>query len=224
MSPQSNKSDLVKRLGIHETVPCTAETIIVDVSQLFYHIVWPHGGSPSDIIASIKSCLCQPPTFASLSHHILRAHLQVMLWKAVDHQAPPCESTNITHFVWEIQDGIPVPTIDQSDLVPPELMEVVQCQCKAQGKMCSTLACGCRKEYLSCTSYCNCSGEEGYCNPHTKKDKIKDGTEMVVEKDFEDTYMDEDIEEDEGFDTEYFNEDFTIKIAFKLGGFVDFLL
>ena len=90
-----------------------------------------------------------------------------------------------------------------------ELMEVVQCQCKAQGKMCSTLVCGCRKEYLSCTSYCNCSGEEGYCNPHTKKDKTKDGTEMVVEKDFEDTDMDEDIEEDEGFDTEYFNEDIT---------------
>ena len=92
--------------------------------------------------------------------------------------------------------------------------------------MCSTLACGCRKEYLSCTSYCNCSGEEGYCNPHTKKDKTKDGTEMVVEKDFEDTDMDEDIEEDEGFDTEYFNKDFTIKIAFKLGTciFVAFLL
>ena len=122
---------------IHETVPCTAETIIVDVSQLFYHIVWPHGGSPSDIIASIKSRLSQPPTFASLSHHILRAHLQVMLWKAVDHQAPPSESTNITHFGWEIQDGIPV-TIDQSDLVPPELTEVVQRQCKAQGTMCST--------------------------------------------------------------------------------------
>ena len=61
-------------------------------------------------------------------------------------------------------------------------------------------------------------------NPHTKKDKTKDGTEMVVEKDFEDTDMDEDIEEDEGFDMEYFNEDFTIKIAFKLGIFVDFLL
>ena len=63
--------------------------------------------------------------------------------------------------------------------------------------------------YFLSTSYCNCSGEEGYCNPHTKKDKTKDGTEMVVEKDFEDTDMDEDIEEDEGFDIEYFNEDFT---------------
>ena len=47
-----------------------------------------------------------------------------MLWKAVDHQAPPSESTNIIHFGWEIQDGIPVPTIDQSDVVPPELMEL----------------------------------------------------------------------------------------------------
>ena len=53
--------------------------------------------------------------------------------------------------------------------------------------------------------------------------KIKLKMELK-EKDFEDTDMDEDIEEDEGFDTEYFNEDFTIKIAFKLGGFVDFLL
>ena len=41
-----------------------------------------------------------PPTFANLSHDILRAHLQVMLWKAVDHQAPPSESTNITHFTY----------------------------------------------------------------------------------------------------------------------------
>ena len=39
---------------------------------------------------------------------------------------------------------------------------------------------------------------------------------MVVEKDFEDTDMDEDIEEDEGFDTEYFNEDFTIKLHLNL--------
>ena len=30
---------------------------LVDVSQLFYHIVWPHGGSPSDLIASIQGRL-----------------------------------------------------------------------------------------------------------------------------------------------------------------------
>ena len=48
-----------------------------------------------------------PPTSTNLLHHMLRAHLQVMLWKAADHQAPPDESANITHFGWDIQDSIP---------------------------------------------------------------------------------------------------------------------
>ena len=52
---KGNKSDLVKRLGVPETLPTTPDTIILDVSQLFYHIVWPHGGSPSHLISSIKA-------------------------------------------------------------------------------------------------------------------------------------------------------------------------
>ena len=39
-----------------------------------------------------------------------------------------------------------------------------------------------------------------------RKIKLK---KWLWKKDFEDTDMDEDIEEDEGFDTEYFNEDIT---------------
>jgi hypothetical protein len=35
-----------------------------------------------------------PPTSANLLQHVLRAHLQVMLWKAADQQAPPDESNN----------------------------------------------------------------------------------------------------------------------------------
>ncbi len=54
---KSNKSRLVKRLGVLETSPIAPDILIVDISQLFYHIVWPHGGSPSDLIASIKSHL-----------------------------------------------------------------------------------------------------------------------------------------------------------------------
>ena len=49
-----NKSGLVKRLGVLEILPVPADIVIVDVSQLFYHIVWPHGGSPSDLIASTQ--------------------------------------------------------------------------------------------------------------------------------------------------------------------------
>ena len=52
-----------------------------------------------------------PPTSTNLLQHVLRAHLQVMLWKAADHQAPPDESANITHFGWDIQDSIPIPVV-----------------------------------------------------------------------------------------------------------------
>jgi hypothetical protein len=48
-----------------------------------------------------------PPTSANLLQHVLRAHLQVMLWKATGHQAPPDETADITHFGWEIPNGIP---------------------------------------------------------------------------------------------------------------------
>ena len=54
---KGNKSGLVKRLGVVVTSPKSADTIIVDVSQLFYHIIWPHGGSPSELIASIEELL-----------------------------------------------------------------------------------------------------------------------------------------------------------------------
>ena len=56
-----NKSGLVKRLGVLEILPVLADIVIVDVSQLIYHIVWPHGGSPSDLIASIQGRLGHYP-------------------------------------------------------------------------------------------------------------------------------------------------------------------
>ena len=37
-----------------ECTPATAGIVIVDVQQMLYRIVWPHGGSPSDVIESIR--------------------------------------------------------------------------------------------------------------------------------------------------------------------------
>ena len=65
-----------------------------------------------------------PPTSANLLQLALRAYLQTMLWKAADHQGPPNESADITHFGWEIQDDIPIPVIAQGDAAPPELIDV----------------------------------------------------------------------------------------------------
>ena len=44
---------------------------------------------------------------------------------------------------------------------------MIYCKCKAVGKKCSTEACGCHREHLSCTNYCNSRGHDGCCNPHT---------------------------------------------------------
>ena len=83
-------------------------------------------------------------------------HKLAMLWKAADHQGPPNESAYITHFGCEVRDDIPIPVIAQGDPAPQELINVIQCQCRTQGKKCSTEACGCHKQHLSCTSFCNC--------------------------------------------------------------------
>ena len=58
---KGNKSGLVKRLGVLEMNPYNPDMVIVDVSQLFYHIVWPFGGKPSDLVESIKERLTHYP-------------------------------------------------------------------------------------------------------------------------------------------------------------------
>ncbi len=137
-----------------------------------------------------------PPTSANLLQHVLRAHLQTMLWKAADQEGPPDESANITHFGWEFRDDIPVPVIAQGDPAPPELIYVIQCQYRAQSKKCSCEACGCHKQHLSCTSFCNCSGDESCCNPYTTQGDAQPGKDEDVAVEDCDIHMVDAEEED----------------------------
>lgn len=152
-----------------------------------------------------------PPTSANLLQHALRAHLQIMLWKAADQQAPPEVSATITDFGWEVQNGIPVPVMATGVPAPPELVNVIRCQCRAEGKKCSTVSCSCHKEHLTCTSYCNCHGEDQCCNPYTQKTATTQATEIdeTEEQDLEDVVdeeqsneVEEQSEEGEEYDTE----------------------
>ena len=54
---KGNKSGLIKHLSVLEILPSAPDIVIVDVSQLFYCIVWPHHGSVSDLMSSIQGCL-----------------------------------------------------------------------------------------------------------------------------------------------------------------------
>ncbi len=56
-----------------------------------------------------------PPTSTNLLLHVLWTHL---------------------HVIWEIKDVIPVLVTDQGDPDPPQLIDMIQCQCKEQGKKC----------------------------------------------------------------------------------------
>ena len=53
MSPQR------QQVGMLETSQEAPEIVIVDGQQLLYRIVWPHGGSPSDLIASMHARLAR---------------------------------------------------------------------------------------------------------------------------------------------------------------------
>ena len=153
-----------------------------------------------------------PLTSANLLQHALRAHLQIMLWKAADQQAPPAVSATITDFGWEVRNGIPVPVMASSDPAPPELVDVIRCLCRAEGKKCSTVSCSCHREHLTCTSYCNCRGEDGCYNPYTQKTATTQAADLemeeaeeqeVEEQDFEGVSdAEEQSEEDEEYDTE----------------------
>jgi hypothetical protein len=116
-----------------------------------------------------------PPTEKNLYLHILRAHLQVILAKAADQQAPP--ELDITQYGWEIKDGLPVPRIADQLPGPRDLMDVVRCSCKAKGKACSTGSCSCQKGRMSCTVYCTCGCSDECFNPFKSADE-QDNTAM----------------------------------------------
>ena len=52
-----------------------------------------------------------PPTSVNLLQHILRAHLQVMLWKASDCVDLPGESRDIQNFGREFRNENSIPVI-----------------------------------------------------------------------------------------------------------------
>ena len=54
---------------------------------------------------------------------------------------------------------------------PPALVDVINCQCNAAGKVCSSHACSCHSEGLSCTPCCFYVGEAMYFNLVTKHDE-----------------------------------------------------
>ena len=148
-----------------------------------------------------------PPTSSNSLQHVLRAHLQIILWKAADQHSPLEESVDITRFGWEFKNDIPIPVIDHSDPASSELIDIIKCQCKAHGKMGSSEVCGRHKERISCTSYCYCLSKKGCWNPFTKRDdslvrRDEGSTESEEQKDPDEQDLDENTDDDEDIEDE----------------------
>ena len=63
-------------------------------------------------------------------------------------QAPPDQSSDITHFGRIIQNDIPIPAVAPGAPAPPELVDLIKCHYKAQGMRCSFEACSCHKQHV----------------------------------------------------------------------------
>ena len=93
-----------------------------------------------------------PPTDNNLQLHVLRAHLQIMLWKAADQRHPPVD-------VDVKEGGVVTPSVSNAPVAPQGFLDVVSCSCSAERKACSEKRCSCHSAGLSCTEYCYCEGE-----------------------------------------------------------------
>ena len=75
--------------------------------------------------------------------------------------------TGTTRFWWDSKISFTAPVTTTYDPSQPELINVIQCQCKARENKCSTDACCCWKDHSSCTPYFTCAWEEGCHKPYT---------------------------------------------------------
>ncbi len=71
---KSDKSGLVKKLGVPDENPTFPNVVLVDASQLLYHIVWPVAGTIRDIASTINARLANTYTVAGAKTLIIFDH------------------------------------------------------------------------------------------------------------------------------------------------------
>ena len=95
-----------------------------------------------------------PPTDNKLQLYVLRAHLQIMLWKAADKRHPPVDARDIRRFGWDVKEGgVVTPSVSNAPVASHGLLDVVSCSCSAERKACSEMRCNGHSAGLSCTEY-----------------------------------------------------------------------
>ena len=110
--------------------------------------------------ASAPQLSSLPPTDEALRQNILRAQLQVAIWRHALDPHPP--DLDVMLHGWSRRDGTdtlhPVTVPEGVPLIPQELLQLIKCSCQAD-RPCRTQRCSCRTASLPCSAFCTCKGE-----------------------------------------------------------------
>ena len=91
--------------------------------------------------SSVKLCSI-PPTTEAFTENVHRCHLQVAMWKAALLESPP--EMDAIKYGWGLDHlGVLVPRTVPSDTLsaPPDILQLIHCNCKAYHNGCRTAAC-----------------------------------------------------------------------------------
>lgn len=129
-----------------------------------------------------------PPTREAFRENVLRAHLQIAIWKSACLPDPPSFEPSEYGWLRDEPTKTLTPKTLPSDvaLAPPEVLEMLRCGCSSD-EPCSTQRCRCHTGHLPCTFFCACRGESRCQNPYNKdkESEADDGNEEFLSDEIE---------------------------------------
>ncbi|KAG7157432.1 hypothetical protein Hamer_G005864 [Homarus americanus] len=95
---------------------------------------------------------CLPPTTAAYDLHVLRAHYQIMIWRAAVEVGPPNHDPRQYGWSSDQASNLLLPVLLPSDVspVPDIIQKLIKCSCSAN-RPCSNAQCSCVAAMLSCS-------------------------------------------------------------------------
>ena len=120
-----------------------------------------------DAIVKAPELKTLPPTSDTFHYHVLRAHIQAMIWASTMSPNPP--NLNPLLFVWEMDPSetflIPKISTGGAPMVPDFILKLIKCGCQSASP-CKNGWGNCHSSGLGCTIFCLCTNET-CCNPYT---------------------------------------------------------
>ena len=116
-----------------------------------------------------------PPTDRAAMFHILRCHLQAVIWQTLNNDV-----LDPLQWGWQLEDNNLQPITTDQPPAPDDLLKIIRCKCKTE---CKSALCSCRRNGLKCVTACAvCHGQD--CT----------NVEEAAADDTEELWMDSDVD------------------------------